>query len=202
MFKEIFATMNEALDSIMKDYATSGAELAKVLEEEFNLLKMMSDYCLEEWLRFEERLSECRTRLAAGQPLAVAVPEQAKPVPLPEHFVKGQGYYKLAMFRQAAAEFSVLVQELPDFTLGQVYLAMSHLRLHEPEEALRHFKLLVPLAADSKLKAISYHAMGCIHIQKQNMEQALSYFKLAANTDASFVEPSLLSKELWPYERT
>lgn len=202
MFKEIFATMNEALDTIMKDYATSTAELTKMLDEEFNLLKMMSDYCLEEWLRFEERLAECRMKLEAGvQPQPLAVEPQA-PVPLPEHFVKGQGYYKLAMFPQAAQEFNLLSQELPDFILGRVYLAMSHLRLQEPEEALRHFKLLVPLTADSKLKAISYHAMGCIHIQKQNMEQALCYFKLAANTDASFMQPSLLNKELWPYERT
>ncbi|MCL6459199.1 MAG: hypothetical protein K6T85_14435, partial [Gorillibacterium sp.] len=53
-----------------------------------------------------------------------------------------------------------------------------------------------------KLKAVSYHAMGCIQVQNQNMEQAFGYFKMAALTDSSFMEPSFWNKEFWPYQRT
>lgn len=203
MFKEIFATMNEALDDIRKNYSNAGVAKTETLDEQFNILKTMSDHCLEEWLHFEERMSECRSELMTTQETFVLPPATPDDVvPSSENFVKGQGYYKLYMFQQAMDEFSKLVKEYPDFVLGRVYLAMSYLRLGMLEESYRHFQLLMPLTSNAKLKAISYHAMGCIQVQNQNMEQAIGYFKMAGLADSSFMEPSFWNKEFWPYQRT
>ena len=38
---------------------------------------------------------------------------------------------------------------------------MGHLRKGEFGEAYQHFKFLLPLTDNSKMKAISYNAMGC-----------------------------------------
>lgn len=204
MFKDLFATMNEALDGILADYADANEEKSAELADQFNMLKSMSDICLEEWLKFEERLADCRSKLllapGSASQLAEASPEEEQPVS--EHFTRGQGFYKLYMFAEAVKEFDKLVKEHPDFVLGRVYLAMGYLRLGELTEAYRHFQLLVPLTKNSKLKAISYNAMGCIQVYNQNLDQAYGYFKMADLTDSSFMEPTLWTKEFWPYRRT
>jgi len=203
MFKELFATMNEVLDGILADCQDVDEQQAAELADQFRMLKTMSDSCLEEWLRFEERLADCRSKLLpAPQPLSGGFSAADEETPASEHFAKGQGYYKLHMFARAVGEFEQLAREHPDFVLGRVYLAMGYLRLGEFAEAYRHFQLLVPLTKNSKLKAISYNAMGCIQVHNHNMEQAYGYFKMADMTDSSFMEPALWSKEFWPYRRT
>ncbi|WP_438433561.1 tetratricopeptide repeat protein [Gorillibacterium sp. sgz500922] len=202
MFKELFVTMNEVLDGILEDCRDADAERRAELADQFRMLKAMSDSCLEEWLRFEEKLADCGS-LLMEEPETACLPESAaEDRPASEHFAKGQGYYKLHMFARAVGEFEQLVREYPDFLLGRVYLAMGYLRLGELTEAYRHFQLLVPLTKNSKLKAISYNAMGCIQVHNHNMDQAYGYFKMADLTDSSFMEPALWSKEFWPYRRT
>ncbi|WP_058301632.1 tetratricopeptide repeat protein [Gorillibacterium timonense] len=202
MFKDLFATMNDVLDGILTDYPDADEEKTVELAEQLQMLKSMSDNCLEEWLRFEERLADCRSKLVPAPELVSSTDAEGEKPPASEHFTRGQGYYKLYMFPEAVNEFDKLVKEHPDFVLGRVYLAMGYLRLGELAEAYRHFQLLVPLTKSTKLKAISYNAMGCIQVHNQNMDQAYDFFKMADMTDSSFMEPSLWSKEFWPYRRT
>ncbi|MEO3947514.1 tetratricopeptide repeat protein [Gorillibacterium sp. CAU 1737] len=211
MFKELFASMNEALDGILTDYADANESEFVDLGRQLRQLKSMSDSCLEEWLQFEERLASCRTLMGEEEVfpepascLAVGSSEETEfeQPPESEHFGKGQGYYKLSMFSEAAQSFERLISDYPDFIHGRVYLAMAYLRLGELEDAYRHFKWLVPMTNNARLKAISYSAMGCIQIQHQNLDQAYRYFKLADQTDSSCMEPMLWMKEFWPYRRT
>jgi tetratricopeptide (TPR) repeat protein len=205
VFKEIFATMNDVLDEIIAEYPEASKDKAAQLDQQLLLLKTMNDNCLEEWMKFEERLSRLEKKLplsAGSKPLPLPEPPSFGKAPFSEHFVKGQGYYKLYMFRQAVAEFTEVVRKYPDFVLGRVYLAMGFLRLGDMGEAYRQFQLLVPLTDNTKLKAISYSAMGCIQLHHHNMEKAFDYFKLADLTDSSCMEPSLWSKEFHPYRRT
>lgn len=200
MFKQLFASMNDALDDIITQMPTaSGAERAE-LEERLSVLKAMSDTCIEEWLLFEEKLGELTGKTKPAEFLMV--PEDVQhPVNEPDEkpvketgdgsFTKGQGFYKLAMFQDAVEEFEQVVRNQPDFLMARIYLAMSYLRCGEYTDAYRHFQFLVPLTDDRKMKAISYNAMGCIQAEKHNMDKALEYFRLAQSADPTSVEPAL-----------
>jgi tetratricopeptide (TPR) repeat protein len=207
MFKQLFASMNDALDDIITQMpAASGAERAE-LEERLSVLKAMSDTCIEEWLLFEEKLGQLTGKsehpeldlMSEGLQKSNPKPTADKP-PMKEEeegsFSKGQGYYKLAMFRDAVGEFEQVVSKQPDFLMARIYLAMSYLRCGEYTDAYRHFQFLVPLTDDSKMKAISYNAMGCIQAEKQNMDKALEYFRLAHSADPSSVE-SVMNLKNW-----
>jgi tetratricopeptide (TPR) repeat protein len=118
----------------------------------------------------------------------------SEPVSLSDHlarqseaFIKGQGYYKLRMFGEAVKLFERLIGEYPDFSLGRAYLAMGYFRLGQEAEAYRQFQLLLPLAENAKMKAISYNAMACIQAKRNNTEKACELLQLAYMADpASF----------------
>lgn len=227
MFKQLFASMNDALDEIMTQIPTSTGKKRAELEDRLSVLKAMSDTCIEEWLLFEEKVGQLSAVNgpednpapavppfqpvkpgAASKPKhkAPALPEAVEEAPEPvgvklqtpkekASFSKGQGYYKLYMFRDAVEEFCHVVKQQPDFLLARIYLAMSYMRIGEFSEAYRHFQFLVPLTDDNRMKAISYNAMGCIQAETQNMDKALEYFRLAHSADPDSIEPVLNLKE-------
>lgn len=205
MFKQLFASMNDALDDIITEIHTSSGVKRAELEERLTVLKAMSDTCIEEWLLFEEKLGQLTgddssppgpaKKIAASEPVKPAPPpEPAKP-PEEASFSRGQGYYKLHMFKEAVLEFEQVVRLQPDFLMARIYLAMSYLRCGEYAEAYRHFQFLLPLTENRKIKAISYNAMGCIQAEKQNMDKALEYFRLAHSADPGSIEPVLNLKQ-------
>lgn len=210
MFKQLFRSMNDALDDIIVQFSSSSGEKRAELEERLSVLKAMSDTCIEEWLLFEEKLGQLSGKpelphaaatnakkepqkpqesLQKSKKEAVSKPEE------PASFAKGQGYYKLAMFKDAVKEFEEVVRTQPDYLLARIYLAMAYLRCEEYAEAYRHFQFLVPLTEDQRIKAISYNAMGCIQAEKQNMDKALEYFRLAHSADPASIEPVLNLQE-------
>lgn len=227
MFKQLFASMNGALDDILSRLPSSTGKERKDLEERLSVLKAMSDTCIEEWLLFEEKmglLSEGKSApgdgasmsLPAGKPgllpgaaLTAAAPagfltepEPAKqkassatyglkkPLSLAS-FSKGQGFYKLSMYKQAVDELERVVETQPDDLLARMYLAMAYFHSEEYAEAYRHFQIVVPLTDDLKMKAISYNAMGCIQAERQNLDKALELFRLAHSADPASIEPVL-----------
>lgn len=205
MFKQLFASMNEALDDIIAQYPAADAGRREELHDKLSVLKAMSDICIEEWLLFEEKLGELmeQSRKTAA-PAAEAEPAPCIPIPKEKEkdpaapsFTKGQGFYKLEMFHEAVGEFERVVRHQPDFLLARMYLAMSYLRSGEYADAYRHFQLLVPLTDDRRMKAISYNAMGCIQAEHNNMDMAMEYFKKAYKADPDSVEPGLGLKH-WP----
>ncbi|UJF36155.1 tetratricopeptide repeat protein [Paenibacillus hexagrammi] len=193
MFKHLFSTMNEVLEEIEKEYPEAAEGKRAELDEQLQVLKTMSDEFIESWLLFEEKLG----KFYGGAPISTQTLHQelmdleASDVSgkKTEEFLRGQGYYKLAMYDQAIQEFEVLMARKPDFLLARVYLAMGYLRKGDFKEAHRHFQFLLPLTSDTKVKAISYNAMGCIQAQNQNMEKAFEYFEKALHTDPSLIEP-------------
>ncbi|OAS14026.1 tetratricopeptide repeat protein [Paenibacillus oryzisoli] len=191
MFKHLFSTMNEVLEEIQKEYPNSDVEKKAELDEQLQVLKTMSDEFIEAWLLFEEKLGKFygAAPISPTQTLHDELLELDMSGKQTEEFMRGQGYYKLFMYDQAIKEFEVLIQRQPDFLLARVYLAMGHLRKGEFGDAYQHFKFLLPLTENSKMKAISYNAMGCIQVQNQNLEKAFEYFQKAYHTDPSFMEP-------------
>ncbi|MCK9857451.1 hypothetical protein [Paenibacillus sp. ATY16] len=102
---------------------------------------------------------------------------------------KGQGYYKLFMFSDAATHFQSAVSYLPECNLARLYLAMTHMHLQNWSEAQRHFQLLVSLTDYPKWRALGYNALGCIQAIYMNLEQAEQFFIKAYETCPSFKDP-------------
>jgi tetratricopeptide (TPR) repeat protein len=102
---------------------------------------------------------------------------------------KGQGYYKLFMFSDAATHFQSAVSTLPECNLARLYLAMTNMHLQNWSEAQRHFQLLISLTDYPKWRALGYNALGCIQAIYMNMEQAERFFLKAYETCPSFKDP-------------
>lgn len=124
----------------------------------------------------------------------VSVPKQTEPVsPVPgieaDLLIKGQGYFKLFMFKEAADHFEQAVQAAPENNMARLFLAMTYMHLQQWQEAQRHFQLLVELTDHPKWQALGYNALGCIQAVRMNLEQAERYFLKAHETDPAFTDP-------------
>lgn len=193
MFKHLFTTMNEVLDHIAKQYPTATGKKKAELEEQLQVLKAMSDEFIESWLLFEEKMGTVLSHQHDPSKWLHNNLLDLEPGKQSEQFARGQGYYKLLMYDEAIQELEEVVQHEPDFLLARIYLAMAYLRSGEASDAYRHFQFLLPLTENSKMKAISYNAMGCIQLQNQNMEKACEYFKKAFASSPECIEPLLTS---------
>jgi tetratricopeptide (TPR) repeat protein len=188
MFEQLFISMKELLEEISAHYGSASAVEKEKLNDQLTLLKKMSDQFMEHWLEFEEKLAafyaqelQVETHSTADDHPIEDKPEL--PTRINAGFEKAQGFYKLYMFDQAVNELEKLIKLQPDDLLARIYLAMGYLRLGEDGDAYPHFQMILPLTENNQLKAISYNAMGCIQMRKNNMQKAMEYFKLAYHSD-------------------
>ena len=103
--------------------------------------------------------------------------------------VRGQGYFKLFMFREAAKHFQEAVKGCPDDNKARLFLAMTYMHLQEWHEAQRHFQLLIEVTDYPKWRAMGLNALGCIQAVRMNLEQAAAYFEKAHEADPDFADP-------------
>lgn len=185
MFQHVFAEMNHILEGIVKHYPTAQESQKQLLIQRWNMLKAMSDGIIEEWLAFEDKMSTFREHMV----LPPLFPLGDTPEMGMDSFVRGQGYYKLLMYRQSIQQFSQIVYDYPDSLLARMYIAMAHLHLEETTEALEHFQWILPLAEHKKLKAMIYNALGCIQAKLADTGKAQEYFTLALQNDPSLPDP-------------
>jgi tetratricopeptide (TPR) repeat protein len=153
--RQWFASLHETLDDLILRYPEATGEERGRMQEQWNKLKSLSDETVESWLQFEDKLALFREIEQQG-----AIVQ--KPEILLGPFLKGQGYFKLHMFSQAAEQLEDTVRTYPDMLAARLYLAMSRMHLKEWDEAQRHFRLVAALTDESKLAAIAYNALGCI----------------------------------------
>lgn len=185
MFQHVFAEMNNMLEEIVKHYPTAPEVQKHQLIQKWNLLKTMSDDIIEEWLSFEEKMGAFREHTA----LTPVFPQNESPETEMESFIRGQGYFKLLMFRQAAQQFSQVILQFPDSLLSRMYLAMAHLHLDETVEARQHFQWILPLSNHQKLRAMILNALGCIEVKQGNVIKAQEYFAVALQSDPTSPDP-------------
>lgn len=215
MFQHLFDSMNHTLDNIIQHYPTAAVSQKKKLNEQLSVLKSMSDHVIEQWLSFEEKMAQFYEN-APNSP-SHSASQTAEPAlksemyeydsigkfeqgACDESFIKGQGYYKLFMFRQAIELFEQVVRTQPDFIVARLYLAMSYLKIGDGNEAYRHFKFIIPMTDNARLKAISYNALGCIQMLNRHPEMAEHYFQLAHKTDPTLSDP-LINLEVCAYNQ-
>jgi len=160
-------------------HAEIGAEIGAISDEEL-LTDAASDSCDE------------ATATGSWNPATSKAAEEAKPVMSEDEAIavsKGQGYFKLFMFPQAAAHFQEAVSIAPENNQSRLFLAMTYMHLQEWHDAERHFQLLVELTEHPKWQALGYNALGCIQAVRMNLEQAERYFLKAHETDPAFTDP-------------
>lgn len=184
MIRQWFATMNETLDAIIHRYPLATGEEKNALRQQWDMLKTLSDDIIESWLQFEDKMGTFRDM---QQQPAIA-PEPHKYL---GSFVKGQGYFKLHMFKHASEQLEDAVTSYPDFVCARLFLAMSRMHMKQWNEAQQHFQLIAAVAEERRLQAIAFNALGCIQAIYAHLEQAQSYFRKALETDPAFPDPKL-----------
>lgn len=80
----------------------------------------------------------------------------------------------------------------PAGNLANYYAAISYLKLGEFDSSLSYLKSFSP--TEELLKAEKNGLMGDIAGEKGNLEEALSYYKKAANADLEVISPYYLKK--------
>ncbi|OBZ17536.1 MULTISPECIES: tetratricopeptide repeat protein [Bacillales] len=207
MFQHMFSSMNDMLDQIIEQYEGAGAQEKQQFEEQMNELKKVSDTFIAQWLEFEEKFAEfkdqqgelataAKPQLVApvhGEAAASAIPCNSADLEIPDELAsiisKGQGYYKLFMFSQAAVQFQTAIIQSPECNLARLFLGMTHMHLQNWNEAQRHFQLLIALTDFPKWLAMGYNALGCIQAVRMNLAQAELLFKKAYEVCPSFKDP-------------
>lgn len=184
MFKPLFDMMNEALDELIRHYPAATGAQKQMMSEQLDVLRGMSDTCIEEWLSFEEKMSKIKTMQGAFE-----FDEYAVSAVMNEWMSRGLGYFKLFMFPEAISQFEQVLEKYPEALEARLYLALSYLQNQDFHEAYQHFRFLLPLAEDDKIKAVSYNAMGCIQAANENLEKACELFRLAHEADPSLEDP-------------
>ncbi|RKP57020.1 hypothetical protein D7Z26_03260 [Cohnella endophytica] len=184
MIRQWFETMNEVLDDLILRYPTASNGEKIALQQQWDMLKTLSDDIIESWLQFEDKMGAFRE---LQQQSTASLDAQKLLGP----FVKGQGYFKLHMFKHASEQMEEAIAIYPDMLSARMFLAMSRMHLKQWSEAQRHFQLIAAIAEENRLQAIALNALGCIQAINAHLEQAQCYFLKALEADPGFKDPKL-----------
>jgi len=184
MIQQWFATMNDMLDDLILRYPNASGTEKKELQQQWDMLKTLSDDIIESWLQFEEKMGMYRD--LQHKPVIVA-----KPHMLLASFVKGQGYFKLQMFSHATEQLEEAIAQFPDFVCARMFLAMSLMHMKQWKEAQRHFQFITAMTEENRLQALAYNALGCIQAIYAHLDKAQTYFRKALEADPAFSDAKL-----------
>lgn len=191
MFQHLFAEMNKVLQEVVTDYPTAEGARRNELLCNYNMLHRLSDKIMDEWLVFAEKLSQFRESVDLSEAVVEEVPQQEAPELGLDTFVRGQGYFKLLMYRKCIEQFKEVILRYPDSLAGRLYLAVSYLQEGEGEAAWDHLNHMMSLIQETKLKAMIYNAMGCIRATQQRFSEAQELFDLSLKHDPALPEPTV-----------
>ncbi|MES6927183.1 tetratricopeptide repeat protein, partial [Cutibacterium acnes] len=126
---------------------------------------------------------------AGNEQPAVEFPDDDDYPPFTMPYQRGEGYFKLFMFREAAQEFEAVISSQPEHLHARLYLALCCIQLDGIAEAYRHLQVLLHLSEDTKLQAVAYNALGCVQAILGNMDQACESFHKSHALDPNFEDP-------------
>ncbi|MEI2399451.1 hypothetical protein [Paenibacillus phytohabitans] len=191
MFQHLFAEMNKMLQEISADYPTAEGARRNDLLSKYNMLHRISDDVMDEWLAFAEKLSQFRDQADFQPQPEQEIPEEEAPELAMDAFVRGQGYYKLLMYRKCIEQFKEVTARHPDSLAARLYLAMAYLQEGEGETAWGHLNHMLGLIRETKLKAMIYNALGCIRASQERFKEASELFSLSLLHDPALPEPNI-----------
>ena len=187
MITHLFATMHEKLDDLME--RCPDGVLTDEDQAQLATLVTLSDQVMDHWVQFEEKLSLFRQG-PEGVTEQEEVDEPTTGFDEGKSWLsRGQGYFKLFMFRQAADALERAVASMPECNLSRMFLAMTYMHLQQWLEAQRLFQMVVALTDHPKWKALSFNALGCIQAVRMNLDEAEAYFMRAHQVDPTFSDP-------------
>ncbi|WP_138750987.1 hypothetical protein [Paenibacillus sinopodophylli] len=209
MFQHMFSSMNDMLDQIIEQYGDADVVEKQHYEEQMNELKKVSDTFIEQWLSFEEKFADFKEQhgnlaVITKEPNVQGAVQHSLPVSeksscnaadleIPDELAlfisKGQGYYKLFMFSEAAIQFQTVISQSPECNLARLFLGMTNMHLQNWSEAQRHFQMLIATTDFPKWLAMGYNALGCIQAVHTNLAQAELLFMKAHDVCPSFKDP-------------
>ncbi|MBT2288549.1 hypothetical protein J7E73_05255 [Paenibacillus albidus] len=191
MFQHLFAEMNEMLRKIVAEFPTAEGTRRNELLGKYNMLHRLSDDVMDEWLSFAEKLSQFRESADVAAQLDGGMKEQEAPELSMDSFARGQGYYKLLMYRKCIEQFKLVIRQYPNSLAARLYLAMAYLQEGDGEAAWGHLGHMLSLIRERKLKAMIYNAMGCIRASQARFHEASELFGLSLQHDPALPEPSV-----------
>jgi tetratricopeptide (TPR) repeat protein len=184
--------MRTALDEIRTNFPGCPAQERPKWRTRLQELKKTCDEWLQAWAYVEEGIQN----LLSEQPeLEADHKEIEEDFWLRERTVRqfreGQGYYKLAMFKEARSLFQEVVEDEPEFLLGRLYLGLSHFQEGRWEEARRQFHMVRLASSHDLFIAFADHMQGCIAVKEGDDHQAIRFFsrvvsRLPEHADAWF----------------
>ncbi|GGD68931.1 tetratricopeptide repeat protein [Paenibacillus nasutitermitis] len=180
-FEEKMADFRDMQSGQLQVPAATGASAAVPTQAELECLAEAEKYMLVQHLAPGKAV-----HAEPESPLSADDPDQTASC---EAFIKGQGYFKLFMFKEAAACFMEALLHAPEYNEAKLFLAMSLMHLQEWQEAQRHFQLLIEVTDNAKWRALGLNALGCIQAIRLNLEQAERYFARAHESDPDFPDP-------------
>jgi tetratricopeptide (TPR) repeat protein len=204
-FRELFSEMNHKLDLLQKK---AGADEINEedTEEELDQLKQQSEFIVEEWLKFEEKLGsflsmkkntdsvedellfnskeyeESYKKLlqldSNDQNPSMKSPVFTKDSEEPDsiEWSKGKALYDLLMFENAIPLLEEVVKNEPDFDPAKYFLSNSYIGIKEYEKAKYYLQFLVDTTEGEDIKHLSLHGLGCVEGLQQDYERALHSF--------------------------
>lgn len=185
MFHHLFAVMNETLDQIVQEYASSSPERRLQLDEQLALLKQTCDSLIEQWLIFEEKLTDFHDLQQAlpvisAQSAAAAADYQTEAAAelAPSSAYAGSEAGGGGSLPQPVDGDSMALAEPAEelFTLGQGYY-----KLFMFQQAARYFHEAQNECPESNLIRLY---LGMTHMHLQNWNEAHRHFQmLVALTD-------------------
>lgn len=179
------------LQEIVTDYPASQGARRDDLLCKYNMLHRLSDEMMDEWLAFAEKLSQFRESTDFPEAREEEIPQQEAPELAMDSFVRGQGYYKLLMYRKCIDQFKEVIARHPDSLAARLYLAMAYLQEGDRETAWGHLDHMLTLIRENQLKAMIYNAMGCIRASQERFVEAQELFSLSLLHDPALPEPNV-----------
>lgn len=201
MIQQAFDSLHQVLDEIMVGYAEASGQKKQRYLKQFSEILRMSDTIIDQWLLVEEKLAIIRLSLDNNEE-AIHAPQEAEPdMPASEEqemdfhlammLQRGEGYFNLFMFSQAAEHFRQVIQSVPDCLEAHLYLAMTAMHIQQWGVAQQHFQLVVQHSNNPLWQAIGWNALGCLAALRRDFERAKQLFHVASQTDPTFEDPLL-----------
>jgi tetratricopeptide (TPR) repeat protein len=175
-----FDTLKYTLDQLVEAYPQSSENEQKKWKQRLHKVKSSCDWVLEQWIVLEEQIAQL---MQAYPELLEEEPEKEETFYLDARAVRafreGQGYYQLTMFEEAERLFQDVLDQEPDFLLGQLYLGLTSFQKQNYTLADRYFQIVCEKEKHEELIGFAWHMLGCSAVQQGDDHRAVTCFQNA-----------------------
>jgi tetratricopeptide (TPR) repeat protein len=192
--KRYFEELQTKLE-LLDQYYAKGLLSNHVYEKELNELVKTSEIILEEWIKFEEALSQVgqvsfknefswmdkHAKLSLTQSPATFAHHfwsyQSTEGGTLKEWEQGKAFYHLMMFSQAIPLLEKVLDSNPDFELARLFLAHSLLATQQLEKAKYHLQFLLNTTRSDDLYHLAANGLACLEGTLKAYDLAHHYFE-------------------------